>query len=159
MSDEKIIKKVDEAWKDRVEKERQEPLPATGTPQPSPLKPETRKAEEPKPLSPQQPAGHEEEQPPQQEHSEFTFFLSTLSMQAMIALGDIPHPATNQPHLDLEQARYMIDVLAMLQLKTKGNLTPEESELLQNLLYELRMRYVSRLNDVQKQPRPPGVPQ
>ena len=89
-------------------------------------------------------AHSKEKESPTEKDSPFSFFLSTLSMQAMAALGEIPHPATNQLHEELEQARYLIDVLGMLQEKTKGNLAPEESTLLENILYELRMRYVSK---------------
>ncbi|MBI3615916.1 MAG: DUF1844 domain-containing protein [Candidatus Omnitrophica bacterium] len=62
----------------------------------------------------------------------------------MMALGEVPHPVTNARQEDLEQARYLIDVLGMLQEKTKGNLTPEEADLLEGLLYELRMKYVAK---------------
>ena len=77
-------------------------------------------------------------------------------MQALIALGEMPHPATNQPHPDPEQARYLIDLLGMLQEKTKGNLNPEEANLLENILYELRMKYVAMLQAFQQPP--PGQP-
>ena len=75
---------------------------------------------------------------------DFNFFISTLSLQASIALGTIPNPATNQTELDLTQAKFLIDTLAMLQGKTKGNLTAEETNLLENLLYELRMQFVTK---------------
>lgn len=75
---------------------------------------------------------------------DFSFFISTLSLQASIALGTIPNPATNQTEEDLTQAKFLIDTLAMLQEKTKGNLTTEETNLLENLLYELRMQFVSK---------------
>jgi hypothetical protein len=65
-------------------------------------------------------------------------------MQALMALGEVPNPATGQPQADLEQARYLIDILGMLQEKTHGNLTSEESTLLEDLLYELRMKYVAQ---------------
>ncbi len=61
-----------------------------------------------------------------------------------MALGEVPNPATGEPHADLEQARYLIDILGMLQEKTHGNLTAEESVLLEDLLYELRMKYVAQ---------------
>ena len=147
-----VVKKVDEAWKDKVDREKLQPAePAPKTAQPS-------VQESPEPaLAAAKPAGQERsgQRPkpgrPSQEvpQTEFTFFLSSLSMQAMIALGEMPHPATNQPQEDLEQARYLIDVVGMLQEKTKGNLSPEESELMENLLYELRTRYVSRMEAAQ----------
>ena len=112
-------KKVDESWKEQVERER---TTAQGSGRPSGA----------------QSRGREVAQ------GDFGFFLSTLSMQAMVALGEVPHPGTNGRQEDLEQARYMIDVLGMLQEKTKGNLTQEEATLLEGLLYELRMKYVAK---------------
>jgi len=138
--DEKISKKVDEDWKERVAAEKA--APAAGV---SPKEqPTDQPKAEPKPKDlPQEP-----------KQTEFTFFISSLSMQALIALGEMPHPATNQPHPDPEQARYLVDLLGMLQEKTKGNLSAEETSLLENVLYELRMKYVAMLQAVQ--PPPPG---
>ncbi len=75
---------------------------------------------------------------------DFKFFVSTLSLQASIALGVIPNPATDKAEEDLTQAKFLIDTLDMLKEKTKGNLAPEESTLLENLLYELRMAFISK---------------
>lgn len=69
--------------------------------------------------------------------------LSTLATEAMVALGQIPHPATNQPQVDLAGARHFIDTLEMLEQKTAGNRTPQESQMLERILHELRMVYVS----------------
>ena len=74
---------------------------------------------------------------------DFNFFITTLAIQASIALGQVPNPATNKKELDLQQAKFLIDTLAMLKEKTKGNLTTEEATLLDNLLYELRVQYVA----------------
>ena len=73
----------------------------------------------------------------------FKFFITTLALQASIALGEVPNPTTNKKEEDLSQAKFLIDTLAMLKEKTKGNLTPEESTLLENILYELRMQYIA----------------
>jgi hypothetical protein len=81
---------------------------------------------------------------------DFSFFITTLSIQAAISLGDVPNPATNQKEEDLNQAKFIIDTLGMLQEKTKGNLNSKETQLLENVLYELRMHYVSKTN---KEPR------
>lgn len=75
---------------------------------------------------------------------DFSFFITSLSLQASIALGQIPNPATNQKGEDFAQAKFLIDTLGMLQEKTKGNLNTEEANLLENLLYELRMSYISK---------------
>ncbi len=115
-----IHKKVDEAWKDQAEKEKGTLLKAAQQPAPG------KAAKEGAP------------------QGDFNFFLSSLSMQALMALGELPNPVTNERQEDLEQARYLIDVIGMLQDKTKGNLSPEESQMLESALYELRMKYVAR---------------
>ena len=76
----------------------------------------------------------------------FTVLVSSLSMQAMISLGNIENPITNKKEENLQQARFLIDTLSILQEKTQGNLTPAESELLQDSLYHLRMNYVEKQN-------------
>lgn len=75
---------------------------------------------------------------------DFNFFITTLALQASIALGQVPNPVTNKKEEDLSQAKFLIDTLGMLKEKTKGNLNSEESNLLENLLYELRMQYISK---------------
>lgn len=75
---------------------------------------------------------------------DFKFFITTLSLQASIALGQIANPATNKKEEDLTQAKFLIDTLGMLKEKTKGNLVPEEESLLDNLLYDLRMHYINK---------------
>jgi len=77
---------------------------------------------------------------------DFNFFITTLALQASISLGQVPNPASNKAEEDLVQAKFLIDTLGMLQEKTKGNLTAEESGLLENLLYELRMHYIEKSN-------------
>lgn len=75
---------------------------------------------------------------------DFNFFITTLALQASIALGQVPNPVTQQKEEDLSQAKFLIDTLDMLKTKTKGNLNNEETDLLDSLLYELRMQYVSK---------------
>jgi len=75
---------------------------------------------------------------------DFSFFVTTLSLQASIALGHMPDPATNKKEENLTQAKFLIDTLGMLKDKTKGNLSADEAKLLENLLYELRMSYLSK---------------
>ncbi|MFH0826988.1 MAG: DUF1844 domain-containing protein [Candidatus Omnitrophota bacterium] len=75
---------------------------------------------------------------------DFKFFISTLSLQASIAMGYIPNTSSNKTEEDLTQARFLIDTLDMLKEKTKGNLSEEESTFLENMLYELRMGYISK---------------
>ncbi|KPK98440.1 MAG: hypothetical protein AMJ95_04180 [Omnitrophica WOR_2 bacterium SM23_72] len=75
---------------------------------------------------------------------DFKFFISTLSLQASIAMGYIPNPSTNKTEEDLTQAKFLIDTLDMLKEKTRLNLSQEESSFLENILYELRMGYISK---------------
>jgi len=90
------------------------------------------------------PGKNEKFKPPE---PDFSFFVTTLSLQASIALGQIPNPATEKKEEDLTQAKFLIDTLGMLQEKTKGNLSADEVNLLENLLYELRMQYVSKTKE------------
>jgi hypothetical protein len=69
--------------------------------------------------------------------------VSTLATEAMIAMGQIPHPATGKPELRPNQAKYLIDTIAVLGEKTKGNITPQEEEAFSSLLHQLRMAYVA----------------
>ncbi len=73
---------------------------------------------------------------------DFSTHVLSLASSALIALGKMPAP-DGEPHpLDLETARHLIDVLGMLEQKTKGNLEEAESKLLQSLIYDLRVAYV-----------------
>jgi Domain of unknown function (DUF1844) len=72
----------------------------------------------------------------------FASFLISLGTQAFMHLGDIPNPMTQQREKDLPAAKHMIDLLGILEAKTKGNLTGDEERLLQQLLMDLRLRYV-----------------
>ena len=73
----------------------------------------------------------------------FVAFVFSLASNAAVHFGDIPDPMTNERRpVDLEAAEQLIEILAMLEEKTRGNLTPEERQLLEQLLYELRMRFV-----------------
>lgn len=87
--------------------------------------------------SPGQPA----EGVPPPEASLSALFLS-LSTTALVHLGEISDVATGRTGKDLAAARGMIDLLAVLQTKTRGNLDPEEAQLLDGILYDLRMRFV-----------------
>ena len=130
-TEKKII--IDEDWKSQVEAEKEElqrkqqeqeaAKPATeteaGTSQPA--------ADADVPLPP----------------PSLEFLASSLGMQAMIAMGLVPSPLTGKPEVDLHQAKHFIDTVAMLEEKTEGNRTPEETAALGNLLHELRMTFVA----------------
>ena len=74
---------------------------------------------------------------------DFTLLISMLATQAFSAMGQIPDPATGQTHKHPEVAKHMIDLLAVLEEKTKGNLEPQEKQALESILHELRMAYVA----------------
>ena len=79
---------------------------------------------------------------PDQELS-FTAFVLSLATTAAIHLGDVPDPETGQPfEPNLPGARQMIEILMLLEEKTRGNLTAEERQVLEQVLYELRLRFV-----------------
>lgn len=106
---------VDEDWKSQVERERA----------PAPNATDSR-------------ARESRELPP----ATFTMFVSTISIQVLVALGDLPVPGTDKVQLNLQQAKHFIDTLGILEEKTKGNLTKEEERYLTSVLYDLRMRYI-----------------
>ncbi len=130
MSDEKKIL-IDDDWKSQVAAEKEA------------LKEETT-AEGPAAGDPQMP-----QMPP----ASFEMLVTTLATEAMVALGQFPNPATQEISLSPDHASYAIDMLSMLEEKTKGNRTPEEDEMMTQLLHQLRMMFVQ----VQQQ-MPPGTP-
>ncbi|MEQ1870281.1 MAG: DUF1844 domain-containing protein [Vicinamibacterales bacterium] len=78
----------------------------------------------------------------------FTSFVISLASSAAIHFGDLPDPNTGQiVPVNLEGASQMIEILALLDEKTKGNLSAEERSLLEQVLYELRVRYVEAADD------------
>jgi hypothetical protein len=117
----KII--VDDDWKSQVEQEKEQ------------LKQAAENSDEPHSGD----ADEAHELPP----ATFMVLMSTLATQAMAAMGLLPDPMTGQPAVNSPMAKHFIDLLAMLQEKTKGNLTDEESNHLRDGLHQLRMIYVS----------------
>jgi hypothetical protein len=73
----------------------------------------------------------------------FPAFVLSLVHTAAVHFGDVPEPATGaKGQANLPAAQQMIDILALLELKTRGNLTPEERQLIEQVLYELHQRLV-----------------
>lgn len=140
--DEPVKKRVDESWKEQAEKEKQRLAqgPAQTAPTGEPAK-AAGPSGPPRP-APQQHAHADEpkEAPPAQ----FDLFVSSLAMEAFIALGDMPHPATRKQEVNPAHAKYLIDLLGILEEKTKGNLSVDEERLLKDALYQLRMRYMAK---------------
>jgi hypothetical protein len=80
--------------------------------------------------------------PPDAERVSFTTLVFSLATTAAVHLGDLGDPSTGERAVNLEGARQMIDLLGILEEKTRGNLTPEERGVLEQVLFELRLRYV-----------------
>ncbi len=72
----------------------------------------------------------------------FAAFVFSLVRSAFVHLGEEPDPVTGEKKISLQLAKETIDIISMLEEKTKGNLTQEEDQLIKNLLYALRMRFV-----------------
>ena len=83
--------------------------------------------------------GKEQPTPP----ANFSFLISSLGIQALIALGEIENPITQKKDKDISQAKYLIDTIEMLQQKTKGNLDAEEEKTVDQILFELRTKYIA----------------
>lgn len=98
----------------------------------------------PKPAAtppPGEPAGEEP-------RIDFPSYVLSYYTQGLVLLGEVPNPYTNKKEEDLQAARHTVDVLAMLQEKTKGNLSLEEDQLLDSVLYELRMKFMAKTNRI-----------
>jgi len=122
-------KRVDESWKQKVVEEK-----SKFSSQP--------KNESVKGSPGAQPEASDEESSHETGEVNFINFISGLAAQTMMALGQMAHPGTNESHVDLDSAKYLIDTIEMIQKKTKGNLTPEEDKAMQTLVYQLKMVYV-----------------
>jgi len=74
----------------------------------------------------------------------FSLFMSSLVTQALISLGEVKNPFSEKSEQNLDQAKFTIDTLEIIREKTKGNLTKDETKLLDTALYDLRMRYIEK---------------
>ncbi len=105
---------------------------------------------------PPRPAAAESAAPgaaPADEPVTFSTFVLGLSTQALLHLGEIPNPMTHALERDLGAAKHVIDILGILQEKTRSNLEPGEESLLDSVLYDLRMRYVELVRGGMKEER------
>jgi hypothetical protein len=100
------------------------------------------KSDEPKPLETTEAPESEEGPLPEINFASFIFSLSTT---AMYHFGDFPDPVTQKGQRNLPAAKQTIDILTILKTKTEGNLEADERQLLDKMLYELRMRYVKEM--------------
>ena len=92
-----------------------------------------------------QAAAEGEEESAQFPEINFPTFVASLNASALVHLGVIEDPATGSKSKNLPMAKQTIDILSMLEEKTEGNLTPDEKNMLQNILYDLRILYVKEL--------------
>ena len=115
---------IDEDWKTQVEAEKEAALHGEETP---PTDAEQPSAAARGPLPP----------------ANLSFLVGTFHLQAAIALGLIPNPMTKKAEVQLDRAKHSIDLLTVLQQKTEGNRTPEESNQIEATLNELRWAYVN----------------
>jgi len=114
-------KKVDEAWKDTVSKERDKDIFSDQE-------------------TPSSSAGEMQ--------LNFINYISSLALQALIFLGEIPNPMDeNKTEQNLPQAKFLIDTLILLRDKTKGNLNEEEDNLLSSSIYELQIKYAEKTKE------------
>ncbi len=115
---------VDEDWKSKVQAEKE----AAGQTQESqPDGPAEAPADAAGPLPP----------------PNLTFLASSLYLQGMVSLGLLPGPTSDKPQVNLPQAKHAIDTLQMLQEKTEGNRTEDETREIETMLHELRLSYVA----------------
>jgi hypothetical protein len=155
---------VDEDWKTQVEREKEaakakrESAGASAVPQSSADRPtpaeasgeETARKRAAESTGEEQPFGEPAGESSETVHRGYTlpppslsFLMTTLGTQAMVSLGEVPNPITGKMERQPQQAKHFIDTLAMLEEKTEGNRTPEESAILRSLLHQLRMAYVT----------------
>lgn len=128
MSEEKKII-IDEDWKSQVEAEREAAKTAS----------EQAPAGE---AAAEQPAGAASDVDPPMPPASFTVLISTLATEAMMALGQMPHPLTGEVTPRRNQAKYLIDTIEMLCELTKGNVSDEETAGVGELLHTLKMAFV-----------------
>ena len=115
-----------------------------------------RPAEETTPVGETAEAGSPEqinEIPGVDDPASFPNFVMSIASNAASALGMMEHPVTGKREVDLELGKHWIDILGMLQQKTKNNLLAQEQQILESLLADLRMQYVSLTNSVASKAR------
>jgi len=120
---------IDEDWKGQVEREKE----AAEAARQETEKQKNEGTEQPRTDSP------EAQLPP----ASFPALVTSLAAQALAAMGQMPDPAEGHPVVRPDLAKHCIDTLGMLEEKTKGNLTSEESGMLSDILHQLRMLFVS----------------
>jgi uncharacterized protein DUF1844 len=118
------------------------PTPPISEPPPPAVPPAERQTAPPQAeprTPPERPSGRD----PLDDPASFVSLIMSLASNAAASLGMMPHPVTGETGVDLKTAKHWIDVLGMLEKKTAGNLDPQEAQMVEGLLADLRMQYVS----------------
>ena len=79
---------------------------------------------------------------------DFPTYVLGYYTQGLVLLGETPNPYTQKKEEDVDSVRHIIDVLSMIEQKTRGNLGSEESQLLESVLYELRMKFMAKTSRI-----------
>lgn len=113
--------------------------------------PESSQKADEKPAS--EPSSKGEDKTPGQETPpippiDFPSYILSYYTQGLVLLGEVPNPYTNKTEEDVEAVRHTVEILSMLEQKTKGNLSNEEQKLLESVLYELRMKFMAKTNRI-----------
>ena len=141
--DKKII--IDEDWKSQVQAEKEAAAkkaasePAAGEPAST--------AEQLAGEHQAQGAAPGSQAAPQLPPASFEMLVTTLATEVLVALGQIPHPVTKKAEIEREHAQYLIDTLDVLRVKTKGNLTEREQQLIDEVLHQVRMVFIAVANE------------
>ncbi len=109
---------------------------------------ETKEKDEPRKATASTKKFHEEAKQQAGHEVNFTSFVFSLSTQALIDLGELPDPTGGKREENLTSAKQAIDILGIIREKTQGNLKPEEAMLLEDWLYELRMKYLEKTKSI-----------
>ncbi len=141
-------KRVDEDWKKRAQAEKQLDAQKFTPPPPAPAAPGAPAAA----AATAAPAGPRADLKP---NPLFGGLVESLASQALMFMGAMRDPMTGQAHQDLQQSQTMIEMLAMLEEKTRGNLAREEADMLKQVLDEVRMHYVRMTTPPPPKPRKP----
>jgi len=125
----KII--IDEDWKSQVQAEKEEAAKATSSST-------TAADKEAEPAE----AGD-----PQMPPASFELLVTSLATEALMALGQMPHPVTGKAQAQRNLAKYLIDTLDMLREKTKGNLPPNEQQMIESVVHQMRLLFVETASE------------
>jgi Domain of unknown function (DUF1844) len=121
--DKKII--IDEDWKSQIEAEREQAVKAKSAPAAPVAGEESSEVTDP-PMPP----------------ASFEMLLTTLATEALMALGQVPHPLTGKIEVKRNQAKFLIDTVDVLRQKTAGNLSNTEQQVIDSLLHQMRLVFV-----------------